>query len=329
MPELKRGEAAFLRTCVQGFGETFEREVADVLRRELGGIEPPSVRELRNELTVLMRQLEMKTGRVRVHPAHAPLIQRVLMDGRRAAAAAMEHPLSKVVHPDVVKTLRRALVPFEELLKASWLSDCKPARVPRITDFLSIHFAEQAGAGGAPLPAREYDEKFHILEAPALALTDLAYYRRRCAIREVCFGVAYADIDDFKAVNSKLGESWVDVQLLPRFMEILESWAFARGHAYRFGGDEYLLLIPNCDRSLCAQLLLDLLGRVNRREIVRGMRLSLSVGLCVVDPECFLTDREIVMRANAAKQAAKAAGKGRVAVTVPPQHDDTELFVPE
>ena len=74
MPELKRGEAAFLRTSVQTFLEAFERDVADVLRRELGGIEPPAVRELRNELTVLMRQLEMKTGRVRVHPAHAPLV---------------------------------------------------------------------------------------------------------------------------------------------------------------------------------------------------------------------------------------------------------------
>ena len=135
MPELKRGEAAFLRTSVQTFLEAFERDVADVLRRELGGIEPPAVRELRNELTVLMRQLEMKTGRVRVHPAHAPLVQRVLMDGRRSAAASMEHPLSKVVHPEVVKTLRRALVPYEELLKAPWLEDVRPARVPRVTDF--------------------------------------------------------------------------------------------------------------------------------------------------------------------------------------------------
>lgn len=324
MPELKRGEAAFLKTCVQGFLENFERDVADVLRRELGGVEPPSVREMRNELTVLMRQLEMKTARVRVHPAHAPLVQRVLMEGRRAAAASMERPLSKVVHPEIAKTLRRALVPYEELLKASFLADVTPARVPRITDFLSIHFAEQAGAGGAPLPPREYDEKFHILEAPALALTDLDYYRRRCAIRQVSLGVAYADIDDFKAVNSKFGESWVDVQVLPRFMEALETWAFARGHAYRFGGDEYLLLMPNCDQRLCVQLLTDLLERIEQREIVRGLRLSLSIGLCVVHPECFLTDREIVTRANAAKQAAKAAGKGRIAVTLPPDHEQTE-----
>ncbi|MFZ5891056.1 MAG: diguanylate cyclase [Myxococcota bacterium] len=329
MPELKRGEAGFLRNCAQSFQEGFEQKVAEVLRRELGGVEPPHVRELRNELTVLIRQLEMKGSRVRVHPAHAPLIHRVLVDGRRSTAAAMEDPLSKVIHPDVVKTLRRALVPYQELLKLSWIAEVAPARVPRITDYLSIHFAERAGAGGPALAPRSYDEKFHILEAPALALDDLAYYRRRCGLREASLGVAYADIDDFKAVNSKFGEADVDIRVLPRFMEVLEGWAFARGHAYRFGGDEYLLLLPNANRELCLALLADLLVRVNQREFVRGLRLSISVGLCVVDPECFLTDREIVARANAAKQFAKSAGKGCVGVSLPPDHESFESAATE
>ncbi|MGC4091521.1 MAG: GGDEF domain-containing protein [Polyangiaceae bacterium] len=325
MPELKRGEAGFLRSCVQRFVEAFEAEVADVLRRELGGVEPAPVRELRNELAVLARQLEMKATRVRVHPAHAPLVARVLVDGRRKAAAASEGPLSKVIDPETVKALRRQLVPYQELLRATWLADVKPARVPRITDFLSIHFAEQAGAAGPPLDARVYDEKFHILEAPALALRDLAYYRRRCGIREASLGLCYADIDDFKAVNTQWGEAVVDVRILPRFMEILESWAFARGHAYRFGGDEYLLLLPNADRELCLTLLGDLMAKVESSELVRGLRLRLSVGLCVVEPECFLTDREILVCANAAKQAAKLAGKNRIGVTLSPDHERSEV----
>ncbi|HET9932827.1 MAG TPA: GGDEF domain-containing protein, partial [Polyangiaceae bacterium] len=245
-----------------------------------------------------------------------------------STAASIEHPMAKVVDPEVVKTLRRALVPFQELLKAPWLSSVTPARVPRVTDYLSIHFAEQAGTEASVLPPRAYDEKFHILEAPALALSDLAYYRRRCGIREASMGVVYADIDDFKAVNTKLGETEVDVRILPRFMELLEAWVFARGHAYRFGGDEYLLLLPNSDRALCLNLLRDLLARLARREIVRGIRLNLSLGLCLVDPECLLTDREILQRANAAKQAAKAAGKGRIGATVPPDHERIETLEP-
>src|SRR5262249_52638047 len=86
MVGLKRGEAKFLQGCAQSFLETFERTVADVLRRELRGVEHASVREMREELTSLMRQLESR----RVHPAHLPLVRRVLFDGRRSAAAAIE-----------------------------------------------------------------------------------------------------------------------------------------------------------------------------------------------------------------------------------------------
>ncbi|HET9959234.1 MAG TPA: GGDEF domain-containing protein [Polyangiaceae bacterium] len=325
MPELKRGEAQFLRSCVQRFVESFESGVASVLRRELGGILPAPVRELQNELTVLTRQLDAKSRPVRVHPAHAPLIRRILVDARRSAAQNIEEPLQKVVDPDVNKTLRRAVLPYQELLAASWVKAVAPARIPRITDFLSIHFAEQAAQQDTRLPRRLYDEKFGILEAPSRALTDLAYYRRRCGVRELNLGFAYADIDDFKAVNSQFSEAVVDLRILPRFMETLESWAFARGHAYRFGGDEYVLLLPNADRALCLSLLRELTDRVAARELVRGVRLKLSVGLCVVDPECFLTEREILLSANAAKQVAKAAGKQRIAVTCPPDHERVEV----
>jgi hypothetical protein len=148
--ELKRGEAKFLSGCVQAFLESFERDVADVLRRELRGIEPAPVQELREELTLLTRQLESR----RVHDAHRPLIRRVLVDGRRAAAAAMEGPLAKVIDPVVAGALRRGLRSYEEFLKAPWLVGVSDAVVPRLTDFLSIRFAEELSPGRPPLAAR-------------------------------------------------------------------------------------------------------------------------------------------------------------------------------
>jgi GGDEF domain-containing protein len=149
------------------------------------------------------------------------------------------------------------------------------ARVPRLTDFLSIRFAEEVAEGHSVLAPRVYDEKFHILEAPALALPDLAYDRHRCQIRQASVGFAYADIDDFKAVNTKLTETVVDAKVLPPFMELIEGWAFARGHAYRFGGDEYVLLLPNSDRPTCIGLLRDLVRRVSDTDFA-GIRLELT-----------------------------------------------------
>lgn len=46
-----------------------------------------------------------------------------------------------------------------------------------------------------------------------------------------------------------LGEVEVDRKILPRFMRTIEAHVFARGFAYRFGGDEYVLLIPQGCRS--------------------------------------------------------------------------------
>jgi diguanylate cyclase (GGDEF)-like protein len=321
MPELKRGEAKFILGCVQAFAEAFERDVADVLRRELRGVEPSRVNEMRQELALLLRQLESR----RVHEAYVPLVRRVLLDARRTAATAIEEPLAKVVDPKVADALRRGLLSYDEFLKAPWLDGATDARVPRLTDFLSIRFAEEAAPGVSALAPRAYDEKFHILEAPALALPDLAYYRHRCQIRQASVGLAYADIDNFKAVNTRLTETVVDAKVLPPFMELIESWAFARAHAYRFGGDEYVLLLPNADRDGSVALLRDLLARLADADFA-GVRLGLTIGLCVVDPEtCFLTDREVLARANDAKQVAKAMAKGRIGVCGPPSYGAPEV----
>jgi len=320
MPELKRGEAKFILGSVQSFLEVFERDVASILRRELRGIEPARVSETRQDLALLARQLESR----RVHDACLPLVRRALLDARRHTAAAVEAPLAKVIDSKVAESIRRGLVSYEEFLKAPWLEGVAAARVPRLTDFLSVRFAEEVAPGAASLAPRSFDEKFHILEAPALALPDLAYYRQRCTMRQACVGLAYADIDDFKAVNTRLTETVVDAKVLPPFMEMLESWAFARGHAYRFGGDEYVLLLPNADRETCIALLRDLIERVAAADFSRT-KLSITVGLGVVDPECFLSDREVLARANEGKQRAKAVAKGSIGVVEEPEYGAPEV----
>lgn len=70
-------------------------------------------------------------------------------------------------------------------------------------------------------------------------MPDLAYFRHGCAARDADLVVAYADLDDFKAVNTKLTETVVDLKVLSPLLELMEAWAYARAHAYRFGGDEF------------------------------------------------------------------------------------------
>lgn len=322
MPELKRGEARFVHECVSSFAEEFDRAVADVLKRELRGVEPAPVRELREQLQLLLRQLESRQSAVRVHDAMLPLIKRVLLSERRRRAEGVEHPLAKATDPNVVAALGRELKRFDDLLAAPHLTAAAAQRVPRVADFLSVRFASEATTGSPPLLPRSFDEKFHILEAPALFLPDLAHYRYECELRGSPLAVAYLDIDDFKAVNTRLGETTVDLKVLGPFLELLEAWVFGHGHAYRFGGDEYVVLLPNVSTQLATTLLDDLRRRVATcRFRAADVRLSISTGVVVIDPDCHLTDREVLASANAAKSKAKAQRKGSIVLVHPPAWD--------
>ncbi|MBK7580677.1 MAG: diguanylate cyclase [Myxococcales bacterium] len=321
MPEFHRGEATFLRNCVQAFSREFETTVVEALGRELRGIQPASVQELREQLQLLLRQLESRSSALQVHDAMDGLLKRVLLTQRRRVAESMEEPLSKAVDPQIVSALHREVRRFEDFLAAPWCASTKAQRIPHLTDFLSIRFAAEAMPDAPPLAPREFDEKFHVLEAPRLFIPDLKHYRHECGLRDANLIVAYADIDDFKAVNAKLTETVVDLKVLTPFLGLIEAWAFARAHAYRFGGDEYVLLVPNADVALARMLLGELRDRASAATFSgTDVRLSLTLGACLVDPDCPLTDREILSRANDAKARAKGLRKGSVMMVEPPEY---------
>lgn len=320
--QLKRGEAKFVLECVAAFAERFEADVVAVLVRELHGVEPPAVHAAREELQLLLRQLESRQSPVRVHDAMDGLVKRVLLAERRRVAERLETPLAKAVDPGVVRQLGLILKRFDELLASPELEAVRPARLPRLNDFLSIRFAREAGPRAAALLPRSYDEKFHVLEAPALFVTDLAYHRAECDLRGNDLAVLYLDIDDFKAVNTRFGETRVDLEVLRPFVEMLEAWSYGRGHSYRFGGDEYVALFPNADASGVVALVEDLRSRLRRvRFAETKVALTVSTGVVVVAPDCSFADREVLLRANHAKSLAKTQ-KGTAVVLAPPAWDD-------
>lgn len=322
MPEFSRSEAKALMECVVRFTEHFRRHVDEVISSQFRGIRPSEMTELLGQLSILERQLESRQRRVLVHDAFNGLLKRILIDQRRDSAEAIDLPLQKAVDDKMISALKRDLQFIEYLMDAPWFQQATAFRLPAVTDYLSIRHAEAALSEPLMLAPREYDEKFHILEAPSLFLPDLAYYRRRCSFRKAPLSVAYIDIDDFKAFNTKYTETKVDLHLLTPFMESIEAHVFSHGHAYRFGGDEYLLTLPNMAQSFAELFLMELQHRILHASY-RGIdgAPTISIGLCVVDMDCFLTDREVLERANWAKNVAKTQGgpqKGRIATFAGP-----------
>lgn len=312
--ELNKHEAKVLGHCVRSFAEAFTREVAQVVAQQFRGAQPPAIGDMLEQLTLLGRQLEVDTHSIHVHEAHARLLRRVLIDERRRRAQELDAPLRKATDAELSRHLQKELHLLEQLMTATWFQEVEAQRVPRLTDFMSIRHAEEAHTKNAQLSPREYDEKFHILEAPRLFVPDLAYYRDRCGLRDAPLTVAFADIDDFKRYNTELGETRVDRDLLVPFMETVEGHFFARGHAYRFGGDEYVLLMPNCDIRWGEHILRGLQERLARMRY-RGVKPNptISVGLCGVDADTILTDREVQDAACRAKGYAKRTLKGSMA----------------
>lgn len=157
---------------------------------------------------------------------------------------------------------------------------------------------------------RQYDEKFHILQSP-----NLFHFRAKCEDREATLAVAFLDIDDFKKLNAAHNETKVDRNLLPRFMQTIESHVYHHGYAYRQGGDEYLVILPSISKPLAVDFFGELRRKLSElRYFDTSEQTTVSIGLCLAGPECPLTDRELRERANEAKEFAKKNGKNCIAI---------------
>jgi len=323
--ELDGIQSHVLVRCIERYRIDIERELGDALASELRGFRPAELRELFEELDVVMRQLAVRPTvfsqapnepwpSTSVHGVHARLLKRVVVTERRKLAQDVDAPRQKTTHREAILWLERELRVLDQIMQSEWFLDARPARIPRLTDFVSIRHAEAARPDLAREPVREIDDKFRVLWAPSAFLPDLAWYRARCELRETSVTVVYLDIDDFKAFNTRWGETRVDRDLLPPFMELLEAHVFAHGHAYRLGGDEYVALLPNADGAWA----LAFVRRFTRAlEDLRcpgiDLKPTVSAGLVTVGPGSFLTDREVLARADRAKAFAKASGKRRIA----------------
>lgn len=147
-------------------------------------------------------------------------------------------------------------------------------------------------------------------------LTDLPNRRRFIAnlderiSRHTRSVILFCDLDDFKAVNDRLGHAAGD-QLLIAIANRLRTCIRDTDMASRFGGDEFLILIDNAvpaDAEIISQRIAAALSRPFR---VLGEQITVgaSVGTAVTAPG---TDAETtIKRADLAMYSAKRTGPNR------------------
>ena len=128
------------------------------------------------------------------------------------------------------------------------------------------------------------------------------------------FTAVMIDIDNFKQYNDLHGHQTGD--LLLKFVgALLRGAVRPEDYAIRYGGDEFLLLLPDTDveqAAAIAERLVRLFGQYTR-SLRRKQNLSLSIGVASLITHNPETGYKLVLKADQALYLAKRQGKNRVA----------------
>jgi diguanylate cyclase (GGDEF)-like protein len=121
------------------------------------------------------------------------------------------------------------------------------------------------------------------------------------------------DLDNFKRVNDTHGHSVGD-EVLISFAELLKSESRAYSALARFGGDEFVMLVPGADHDEAMQAAERLLELVGSHIVAVGgasVRLAMSVGVAWY-PRDGDTVEALLGAADNAMYESKRTGRGRV-----------------
>ena len=234
----------------------------------------------------------------------APVLATVAAYYRRAFVTDLERQRARAVARELLRNIDDARSVLDDILKARWYASVAPLTLPRLRDFVAegrVDATQQL-----PPPPRHLDDKFGILWSASHLLPDLEEMRRGCSDRSVPVAIAFVDVDGLKILNTQLGETWVDALILPPLMRSVERAVYGHGYAYRYGGDEFVVIIPSADRHVALAILRRLQEDLAKTafEMIEKPP-TVSVGLCVLDPDSPLTDREALHWAALAKGQAK------------------------
>lgn len=135
--------------------------------------------------------------------------------------------------------------------------------------------------------------------------------RRHAAAGTDASCVALLDIDHFKGINDRHGHAAGDA-VLRAFARVLRDGVRENDVVARWGGEEFLLLLPATGIEQAAALLERLRGQVAQLAVpgLDGLRIRFSGGLCVRQAGESFADT--IKRADKALYRAKSAGRDRV-----------------
>ena len=151
---------------------------------------------------------------------------------------------------------------------------------------------------------------------------DLLKVHARALRARTSYCVTMFDIDYFKFFNDHYGHPAGD-EALRQVAASLNRVVRAGESVYRYGGEEFLLVMPNCEVEEAVAAAERVLHAVNLVAIPHAARptsphvITLSAGVATYTPDSDLTIHDLIERADQALYAAKLSGRNRVRAGVP------------
>jgi len=127
------------------------------------------------------------------------------------------------------------------------------------------------------------------------------------------FSIAFIDLDNFKTINDVLGHAAGD-DTLRKLAKCMKSQKRAPDVLARYGGDEFVILMPETKAEDAVRLLERIRNKVQEIKVVENLPMTISCGIAQNLSEAIDSPRELIRRADLALYEAKSAGRNCVKV---------------
>ncbi|CBG40260.1 GGDEF domain-containing protein [Helicobacter mustelae] len=126
------------------------------------------------------------------------------------------------------------------------------------------------------------------------------------------YSILFFDIDGFKFINDAYGHSAGDA-LLVQFARVLKSNSRTSDMVGRYGGDEFLILMPKASVSIAKEVALRICKVVAGQEFLcQDVKITVSTSIGVVDRLGFASKEQMLHRVDSLLYEAKKNGRNQV-----------------